>query len=100
MAIERVSACDGVRVSVVMPVHNAAAYVERAVRSALNSDLRELEVIVVDDGSQDQLPQPSPPLPIPASYYCECHPAVGHRFLAMRHRTCPGTLRSPSGFRR
>ncbi len=54
MAIERVSACDGVRVSVVMPVHNAAAYVERAVRSALNSDLRELEVIVVDDGSQDQ----------------------------------------------
>lgn len=43
-----------IRVSVVIPVHNAAAYVERAVRSALASDLRELEVIVVDDGSQDQ----------------------------------------------
>src|SRR5689334_3583175 len=43
-----------IRVSVVMPVHNAAAYVERAVRSALASDLQELEVIVVDDGSQDQ----------------------------------------------
>ena len=42
-----------VRVSVVMPVHNAAAYVGAAVRSALASDLRELEVIVVDDGSQD-----------------------------------------------
>ncbi len=42
-----------VRVTVVMPVHNAAAYVEAAVRSALASDLRELEVIVVDDGSQD-----------------------------------------------
>ena len=39
---------------VVMPVHNAAAYVDQAVRSALASDLRELEVIVVDDGSQDQ----------------------------------------------
>lgn len=42
-----------VRISVVMPVHNAAAYVEAAVRSALDSDLREIEVIVVDDGSQD-----------------------------------------------
>ena len=49
--------CDmdcGPRVSVVMPVHNAAAYVERAVRSALASDLHELEVIVVDDGSEDE----------------------------------------------
>jgi len=42
-----------VRVSVVMPVHNAAPFVEVAVRSALASDLRELEVIVVDDGSED-----------------------------------------------
>src|SRR6185437_4084992 len=45
---------DGVRVSVVMPVHNAAPFVEVAVRSALASDLRSLEVIVVDDGSEDQ----------------------------------------------
>ena len=44
---------DTVRVSVVMPVYNAEAYVEMAVRSALASDLRELEVIVVDDGSKD-----------------------------------------------
>src|SRR5689334_3239678 len=45
---------EGVRVSVVMPVHNAAPYVEMAVQSALASDLRQLEVIVVDDGSEDQ----------------------------------------------
>lgn len=45
---------DSVRVSVVTPVHNAEAYVELAVRSALASDLRELEVIVVDDGSKDK----------------------------------------------
>jgi glycosyltransferase involved in cell wall biosynthesis len=44
---------DSVRVSVVTPVHNAEAYVEMAVRSALASDLPELEVIVVDDGSTD-----------------------------------------------
>jgi glycosyltransferase involved in cell wall biosynthesis len=41
------------RVSVVMPVHNAAAHLAAAIRSALGSDLRELEVIVVDDGSTD-----------------------------------------------
>ena len=45
---------DSVRVSVVTPVHNAEAFVEMAVRSALASDLRELEVIVVDDGSKDK----------------------------------------------
>jgi glycosyltransferase involved in cell wall biosynthesis len=45
---------DRVRVSVVMPVYNAEAYVEMAVRSALASDLHEIEVIVVDDGSKDR----------------------------------------------
>jgi glycosyltransferase involved in cell wall biosynthesis len=39
---------------VVIPLHNTEAYVEAAIRSALTSDLRELEVIVVDDGSRDQ----------------------------------------------
>src|SRR3982074_1455267 len=37
-----------------MPVYNAEAYVEMAVRSALASDLDEIEVIVVDDGSTDR----------------------------------------------
>jgi glycosyltransferase involved in cell wall biosynthesis len=37
-----------------MPVYNAEAYVEASIRSALASDLQELEVIVVDDGSTDQ----------------------------------------------
>jgi len=45
---------EGARVSVIMPVHNAAAFVGMAVQSALASDLRQLEVIVVDDGSEDQ----------------------------------------------
>jgi glycosyltransferase involved in cell wall biosynthesis len=45
---------DRVHVSVVMPVYNAEAYVEMAVRSALASDLDEIEVIVVDDGSTDR----------------------------------------------
>ena len=45
---------EALRVSVVMPVHNAAGTVEQSLRSALDSGLRELEVIVVDDGSQDE----------------------------------------------
>ncbi len=44
---------ERVRVSVVMPVYNAQDYVEAAIRSALASELQELEVIVVDDGSTD-----------------------------------------------
>lgn len=44
---------EPVRVSVVMPLFNAARTVEASLRSALDSGLRELEVIVVDDGSQD-----------------------------------------------
>ena len=42
------------RVSVVIPVHDAAPYVEMAVRSALGSDLAEIEVIAVNDGSTDR----------------------------------------------
>ena len=42
------------RISVVMPVHNAESYVEAAVRSALASDLAEIEVIAVNDGSTDR----------------------------------------------
>ena len=41
------------RVSVVLPVRDAAATVERAARSILDSTLRELELIVIDDGSGD-----------------------------------------------
>lgn len=44
---------ESVRVSVVIPVHDAEADVETAVRSALASDLHELEVIVVENGSTD-----------------------------------------------
>ena len=40
-------------VSVVMPLFNAEAYVGAAVRSVLASELRELELLVIDDGSSD-----------------------------------------------
>jgi glycosyltransferase involved in cell wall biosynthesis len=45
---------DRAHVSVVMPVYNAERYVEASVRSVLASDLRELEIVIVDDGSTDR----------------------------------------------
>ena len=38
----------------IIPVHNGERYIEQTIRSALSSDLRELEILVVDDGSDDR----------------------------------------------
>ena len=40
-------------ISVVIPTHNMAEYVDEAIGSALHGELEDLEVIVVDDGSTD-----------------------------------------------
>lgn len=41
------------RVSVIMPVYNARRYLAKSVESILNQTLRDLEFIVIDDGSTD-----------------------------------------------
>jgi succinoglycan biosynthesis protein ExoO len=42
-----------VRVSVIVPAHNVAGYLERTLASALTQTMPDLEVIVVDDASED-----------------------------------------------
>ena len=43
-----------VKVSVIIPVYNAGAFIEKCVRSALEQTLREIEIICVDDCSADR----------------------------------------------
>lgn len=44
------------KVSVIMPVYNAEAFLERAARSILDQTFPDLELICVDDGSTDASP--------------------------------------------
>ena len=47
------SPSSGPAVSVVIPAYNAAAHIGEALRSICDQTLRDVEVIVVDDGSSD-----------------------------------------------
>lgn len=41
------------KISVIIPCYNIAEYIERCVESVINQTYRELEIILVDDGSTD-----------------------------------------------
>lgn len=43
-------------ISIVIPVYKVEQYLEDSVKSALNQDYRDIEVILVDDGSPDNCP--------------------------------------------
>lgn len=44
---------DRIKVSVIMPVYNSGKYLKTAVDSILSQSLKEIELILVDDGSTD-----------------------------------------------
>ena len=44
------------KISVIVPVYNVERYLDRCIQSILNQTLKELEIILVDDGSPDNCP--------------------------------------------
>lgn len=45
---------EGIKVSVIIPVYNTEEYVAEALKSVISQSLRELEIIVINDGSTDR----------------------------------------------
>lgn len=44
-------------ISVIVPVYNTEKYIEKCVMSILNQTYKNLEIILIDDGSTDNSPQ-------------------------------------------
>lgn len=55
--VENRANTEGSLVSVIMPAYNARPFIEDAIRSVLNQDYPNIELIVIDDGSIDGTPE-------------------------------------------
>ncbi len=58
---------DSPAVSVLIPAYNMGRYIERALRSALDGRMADVEVIVIDDGSTDRTADLVQPYTVPGS---------------------------------
>lgn len=44
---------DEIKLSIIIPVYNVEKYIDECISSAVNQTLKEIEVIIIDDGSTD-----------------------------------------------
>jgi glycosyltransferase involved in cell wall biosynthesis len=58
-------------ISVIIPAYNAAAFVGRAIESALNQTYPALEILVIDDGSRDCTADRVSEYPAPVRLLCQ-----------------------------
>lgn len=73
-------------VSVVIPVRNGSRYLREAIESVLNQDYRPLEIIVVDNGSEDDSRAVAVAMPGPIRVIDEPEPGASHaRNTGVRH---------------
>lgn len=48
---------SALKISIIIPVYNAAAYIEQCIDSVLNQTMKDIEVVAVNDGSTDESKQ-------------------------------------------
>ncbi|WP_288230176.1 glycosyltransferase [uncultured Faecalicoccus sp.] len=48
---------DDIKISIIVPVYKVEVYLERCINSLLNQTMKEIEIIMVDDGSPDNCPE-------------------------------------------
>lgn len=48
---------NDIKISIIVPIYNVEKYLDRCMDSLLNQTLKDIEIIMVDDGSPDNCPQ-------------------------------------------
>lgn len=70
---------EKIKVSVIIPVYQVEQYLERAVDSVLAQSLDELEIILVDDGSEDA-----------SGWICDCYARTYPQKIRVIHKENEG----------
>lgn len=76
-------------VSIIVPVYNAEKYLERCIESILKSTYKALELILVDDGSEDLSPE-----------ICDTYAAYDERVLVIHKKNAGAELARADGVKR